>query len=231
MTPAACTGAGTGAESGAGPAGAVTLLVIAKEPLPGRVKTRLTPPFTPQEAARLAEASLADTLHTVLALPAARRVLVLEGAPGPWLPPGIEVVGQCAGGLDARLAAAFAGSTGPTLLIGMDTPQITAADLAPALSPGSWDGCDAWFGPAEDGGYWALGLADPDPELLRGVPMSVPETGTVQRRRLVDAGLTVRDLPRLRDVDTASDAVAVAGRAPHGRFAAALAALDGAGAR
>ncbi|TWG04219.1 hypothetical protein FHX80_112663 [Streptomyces brevispora] len=216
---------------GTGSSPAMTLLVIAKEPLPGRVKTRLTPPFTPQEAARLAEASLADTLRTVLALPAARRAVVLDGAPGPWLPPGIEVVPQGAGGLDERLAAAFGACTGPTLLIGMDTPQITAADLAPALSPDAWDGCDAWFGPAEDGGFWALGLAEPDPGLLRGVPMSVPETGAVQRRRLVDAGLTVRDLPRLRDVDTAADAVDVAALAPDGRFAAVLAGLTRAAVR
>lgn len=53
--------------------------------------------------------------------------------------------------------------------------------------------------------------------------MSVPETGAVQRRRLVDAGLTVRDLPRLRDVDTAADAAEVAVLAPDGRFAAELA--------
>ncbi|MFB8086764.1 DUF2064 domain-containing protein [Streptomyces sp. NPDC055992] len=204
----------------AAPAGATTVLVIAKEPLPGRVKTRLTPPFSPAEAARLAEAALADTLHTLLTVPAARRVVVLAGAPGPWLPPGIEVVEQGAGGLDDRLAAAFGACTGPTLLIGMDTPQITAARLAPALGPDGWDGCDAWFGPAEDGGFWALGLAEPDPALLRGVPMSVPETGAVQRRRLVDAGLTVRDLPALRDVDTAADAAEVAALAPDGRFAA-----------
>ncbi|MCX4445324.1 DUF2064 domain-containing protein [Streptomyces sp. NPDC087866] len=204
----------------AAPAGTTTVLVIAKEPLPGRVKTRLTPPFSPAEAALLAEAALADTLHTLLTVPAARRVVVLAGAPGPWLPPGIEVVEQGAGGLDDRLAAAFGACTGPTLLIGMDTPQITAARLAPALGPDGWDGCDAWFGPAEDGGFWALGLAEPDPELLRGVPMSVPETGAVQRRRLVDAGLTVRDLPALRDVDTAADAAEVAALAPDGRFAA-----------
>lgn len=104
-------------------------------------------------------------------------------------------------------------------------PQITAAHLAAALRPAAWDGCDAWFGPADDGGFWALGLAAPAPELLLGVPMSVPETGAVQRRRLVDAGLTVRDLPQLRDVDTAQDAVAVAAAAPHGRFAATLALL------
>lgn len=195
-----------------------TLLVIAKEPLPGRVKTRLTPPFTPVEAAELAGAALADTLHTVAATPADRRVLVLDGSPGPWLPPGFDVVPQCAGGLDERLADAFARCTGPALLIGMDTPHIT-----PALFAVDFADCDACFGPAEDGGFWALGLADPDPGLLRGVPMSTPVTGAVQRERLVAAGLRVRDLPRLRDVDTASDAHAVAALAPHGRFAARLA--------
>ncbi|MFD3522607.1 DUF2064 domain-containing protein [Streptomyces sp. NPDC058653] len=212
-----------------------TLLVIAKEPLPGRVKTRLTPPFTPTEAALLAEASLADTLRTVLAVPARRRVLVLEGRPGPWLPPGIEVVPQCAGGLDERLAAAFERCTGPTLLVGMDTPQITPALLAPALgTPAGHPDCDAWFGPADDGGFWALGLAAPEsapPDLIRGVPMSAPETGAVQRHRLLAAELTVRDLPPLRDVDTAADAEYVAALAPHGRFAATLRRLTPVGAR
>ncbi|WP_427165647.1 TIGR04282 family arsenosugar biosynthesis glycosyltransferase [Streptomyces sp. C1-1] len=192
----------------------VTLLVIAKEPRPGRVKTRLTPPFTPREAAGLAEAALADTLDVVARTPARRRLLVLEGAPGPWLPPGFEVVRQCAGGLDERLAAAFAHCDGPALLIGMDTPQVT-----PALLAVDFAGCDAYFGPAADGGFWALGLAEPDPGLLRGVPMSTPLTGAAQRARLT--GLRVRDLPELRDVDTADDARLVASAAPHGRFAAA----------
>ncbi|MFE6176469.1 DUF2064 domain-containing protein [Streptomyces sp. NPDC056464] len=195
-----------------------TLLVIAKEPRPGRVKTRLTPPFTPEEAATLAEASLADTLDVVARTPARRRVLVLEGTPGPWLPAGFEVVPQCGGGLDERLAEAFAGCDGPTLLIGMDTPQVT-----PELLTVDWAGCDACFGPAEDGGFWALGLAEPDPARLRGVPMSTARTGAVQRARLAD--LRVRDLPRLRDVDTAYDADLVAGVAPGGRFAKALASL------
>ncbi|MEU9570867.1 DUF2064 domain-containing protein [Streptomyces massasporeus] len=195
-----------------------TLLVIAKEPRPGRVKTRLTPPFTPGQAAELAEAALADTLHAVAATPAARRVLVLDGAPGTWLPPGFDVVAQCAGGLDERLAHAFAHCAGPALLIGMDTPQVT-----PDLLTVGFADCDAWFGPAEDGGFWALGLACPDPALLRGVPMSTPVTGAVQRERLVAAGLRVRDLPTLRDVDTAPDAHAVAALAPRGRFAARLA--------
>ncbi|MFF4907397.1 DUF2064 domain-containing protein [Streptomyces sp. NPDC001260] len=196
----------------------VTLLVIAKEPRPGRVKTRLTPPFTPHQAAGLAEAALADTLDVVARTPARRRVLVLEGAPGPWLPAGFEVVRQCAGGLDERLAAAFAHCDGPALLIGMDTPQVT-----PALLTVDFAGCDAYFGPAADGGFWALGLAAPDPGLLRGVPMSTPLTGAAQRARLT--GLRVRDLPRLRDVDTAGDAELVAEAAPRGRFAAELARL------
>ncbi|MFG3659176.1 DUF2064 domain-containing protein [Streptomyces sp. NPDC047706] len=203
-----------------------TLLVIAKEPRSGRVKTRLTPPFTPAEAAALAEAALVDTLHAVAATPARRRVLVLDGRPGPWLPPGFDVVPQCAGGLDERLAAAFAGCAGPALLIGMDTPQVT-----PELLTVDFARCDAYFGPAEDGGFWALGLAEPAPELLRGVPMSTPVTGAVQHDRLTSAGLRVRELPRLRDVDTAADVAAVAELAPRGRFAAEVARLRAATGR
>ena len=199
-----------------------TLLVIAKEPRPGHVKTRLTPPFTPHEAAALAEAALADTLEVVARTPARRRVLVLQGSPGPWLPPGFDVVRQCPGGLDERLAAAFAHCTGPSLLIGMDTPQVT-----PELLTVDFGDCDAYFGPAEDGGFWALGLAEPNPALLRGVPMSTSGTGAAQRARL--AGLRVRDLPRLRDVDTAHDAHVVAGEAPGSRFAARLTRLAAAG--
>ncbi|WP_370516976.1 TIGR04282 family arsenosugar biosynthesis glycosyltransferase, partial [Streptomyces acidiscabies] len=135
-----------------------------------------TPPYTPEEAAALAEASLTDTLHTLLRVPAHRRLLVLEGAPGPWLPPGYEVVPQTPGDLADRIAGAFAHCTdGPALLVGMDTPHLTPALLAGVGE----DGHDAWFGPAADGGFWALGLADPARagHLVRGVPMSTDRTG------------------------------------------------------
>lgn len=198
---------------------ATTLVVIAKEPRPGLVKTRLTPPFSPGQAADLALAALLDTLDAVRRTPASRRLLVLDGSPGPWVPAGFEVAPQAPGGLDERLAAAFARCQGPTLLIGMDTPQLTPGDLAVR-----WDGADAWFGPAYDGGFWALGLREPDPALLRGVPMSTAGTGALQRARLVEAGLRVGDLRTLRDVDTAADALAVARAAPGSRFAAALSA-------
>jgi hypothetical protein len=188
---------------------------MAKQPIPGRVKTRLVPPCTYEQAAVLAEAALADTLHTLLTVRAKRRVLVLDGRPGSWLPPGFDVVPQCGGPLDERLADAFAAVRGPALLIGMDTPQVT-----PGLLTVDWRVADAVFGPAADGGFWALGLRVPDPALLRGVPMSTPSTGAIQRSRLVAAGLRVADLPRLRDVDTAADAMAVARQAPRSRFAA-----------
>ena len=199
-----------------------TLLVIAKQPVPGRVKTRLVPPCTHEQAAALAEAALADTLHTLLLVPARRRVLVLDGAPGPWLPAGFDIAAQCGGPLDERLAAAFAAVSGPALLVGMDTPQVT-----PELLAVDWQAADAVFGPAADGGFWALGLRTPDPALLRGVPMSTATTGAIQRARLVAAGLRVADLPQLRDVDTAADAVAVARQAPRSRFAARVRQLAG----
>lgn len=216
--------------AGRGGGAGTTLLVIAKEPVPGRVKTRLTPYWTAGQAAGLAAAALADTLAAGLALPARRRVLVLDGKPGPWLPAGYQVVAQAAGGLDARLAAAFSGCDGPALLIGMDTPQVTAELLLPVFADEAWQECDAWFGPAADGGFWALGLAEPRrPELLLGVPMSTASTGAVQRARLTAAGLRVRDLPVLLDVDEPADAVEVARAAPRTRFARAVAALGAPG--
>ncbi|MCL9798083.1 TIGR04282 family arsenosugar biosynthesis glycosyltransferase [Frankia sp. AgKG'84/4] len=212
---------------------------MAKEPVPGRVKTRLTPPFTPTQAAAVAEAAIADTLAAVIRLtrlprPAGlgpvRAVLVLDGAVGPWLRVPIEVIPQVAGPFETRLGAAFDAVTGPALLIGMDTPQVTTALLANAchaLTDVGTDAdtdadTDAVFGPAADGGWWALGLRRPDGRLLRGVPTSQPDTGARQRDRLAQAGLRVSTLPRLRDVDTPADADAVARLAPRGRFAVAV---------
>ena len=84
------------------------LLVIAKEPVPGRVKTRLTPPCTPEQAAALARAALEDTLAAALAVDREiRRVLVLDGEPGTWAPDGFELIAQRGEGLAERLAAAF----------------------------------------------------------------------------------------------------------------------------
>ena len=199
-----------------------TLLVIAKEPLPGMVKTRLAADVGAQAAADLAAACLADTLDAVAAAPAERRVLVLDGRPGPWLPAGIEVVPQVGGGLAKRLAAAFAAAEGPAFLVGMDTPQLT-----PELLDVDLCSTDAVLGMAQDGGFWGIGMRHPRAEVFAGVPMSTPETGAAQRLRLTEAGFTVAGLPVLTDVDTLADARSVARLCPGTRFAAAFARIEG----
>lgn len=202
------------------------VIVIAKEPLPGRVKTRLTPPFSPADAAALAAAALSDTLAVVARAPVRRRVLALDGAPGAWLPVGFDVFGQRDGDLDERLAAAFsdahASAPLPMVLIGMDTPQVTADLLTDAVESLVSGEADAVFGPATDGGFWLLGLRKPDRSLLAGVPMSRRDTGRRQLERLASAGLRVALAPRLTDVDTFDQAEEIAGQIPDSRFAAAF---------
>jgi uncharacterized protein len=204
------------------------LVVLAKAPRAGHSKTRLCPPCTPRQAAALAHAALADTLEGVRATPAARHVLVLEGEAGDWLPAGFEVLPQRGGGLDERLAHAFDDVGAPALLIGMDTPQVAPRDLSEGLRQLTQPGTDAVLGPAPDGGYWAIGLREPEPRAFLGVPMSSSRTCRAQRARLTSLGLRVRALPALRDVDRIADAHAVAALAPSGRFARALALMGAA---
>jgi uncharacterized protein len=188
----------------------IQLLVMAKAPVPGRVKTRLCPPCTPAEAAAIAAAALADTLDAAKNLSAVRRVLVLDGdhpAPSGW-----ARVPQRGDGLGERLAKAFADTAlpaVPSLLIGMDTPQLTTELLETAAAALCRDG--AVLGPADDGGWWALGLSNPaDAAVLPGVPMSTGRTGQHTIAALGRRGVRPTLLPRLRDVDTAADAIAVA---------------------
>lgn len=183
------------------------VLVMAKAPLPGRVKTRLCPPCTPTEAAALAEAALADTLEAVAACRATRRVIALDGAPGEWLPEGFEVLPQSGGPFDRRLADAWAATGGPGVQIGMDTPQITPAVLDGAL--GALDATDAALGHAADGGWWAIALRRPTPGLFTGIPMSTGRTGHDQEARLRSLGLDVTLLPTMVDLDTVADLPAV----------------------
>ncbi|MBG6215284.1 MAG: DUF2064 domain-containing protein [Cryobacterium sp.] len=221
------------------------IVVIAKECLPGKVKTRLHPPLSLEQAAFLAAASLADTLAVAGSLPATRRILAFDGVTAPAEAFGWEVLPQTGGGLDERLAAIFDHLDEPTLLLGMDTPQVSAELLAPVFldwnthlrsnthpysgtppdsppPPDSSPPTDAWFGPADDGGFWALALKNPTGALLRGIPMSRADTGAHQLQRLDEAGLSVRLLPSLTDIDTIADAHTVALAAPHTRFARAF---------
>lgn len=202
-----------------GPAApAVQILVLAKQPVAGQVKTRLCPPLTPAGAARLAAAALEDTLDVVRRVRVARRVLVLSGT---YDAPGFEVQPQRGGPMHERLAAAFDDAAGmPALLIGMDTPQLTATLLSVAVD--ALLASPAVLGLASDGGWWALGLRRPDGAVLRDIPTSRSDTGALQLARLREQGLAVQALPELRDVDTIQDARAVAELAPDSRFAREL---------
>jgi uncharacterized protein len=198
------------------------IIVMAKAPAAGRSKTRLCPPLTLEQAAALAEASLADTLRTAAGTGAGRPILALDGEPGSWLPAGFDVAPQRGDGLAQRLSGAFEDVAGPALLIGMDTPQVTPDLLRASCLELEADGCDAVLGPALDGGWWALGLRRPDPRVFQGVPMSTPFTGAMQRCRLANLGLRYRTLPVLRDVDRIDDALAVAEEVPRSAFGEAL---------
>lgn len=207
-----------------------TLLVLAKEPVPGRVKTRLVPPLSYDQAAALAAAALADTLRIASFALVRRRLLVLDGAPGCMLPPGWGYAAQREGELDVRLAAAFGQvPDGPALLIGMDTPQLRPHHLA-AFDAARYDAC---LGPAADGGYWAIGFADPRraEAAIPGVPMSTAGTFIEQLRRMRALGLRVQLLDVLEDVDSFKTALRVAAGAPGGTFARVVGALAVAGGR
>ena len=191
-----------------------TVIVLAKEPVPGRVKTRLQPAFSAGQAARLAAAALEDTVTAVRSCGATRRILAWEGDRASWQG-GFEVITQPPGTLNVRLAAAFAAAVTepmdePALLIGMDTPQVTAQ-----LLDGDWEGADAVLGLSEDGGFWAIGLRYGHPAgVFDAVPMSTARTGSDQLARLVDVGLSVKLLPPLRDVDRPEDVEQIAREFP-----------------
>jgi uncharacterized protein len=204
------------------------VIVIAEAPVPDRVDNWLSPPLRPQQAALVAEAALADTLDVVAAAPVTERVVALDGAPGAWAPVGFRVIGQRGGGLDERLAAAFADAYAaaplPMVLIGADTPQVTVDMLGEAVASLESGEADAVFGPSADGGFWLLGLRRPDRSLLAGVPMSAKDPGRVLLERLAGAGLRVALAPRLTEVNTLETAEQVAEQIPSSRFAAAFSA-------
>ncbi|MGB7980227.1 MAG: DUF2064 domain-containing protein [Candidatus Nanopelagicales bacterium] len=197
---------------------------MAKAPVAGAVKTRLCPPLHPTEAAELAAAALTDTLHVVAACGASERFVALDGEPGPWLPPGFTVIAQRGDTFAERLQNAWTDTGGPTLQIGMDTPQVTAELLDASLtaldsSPG------AVLGHAHDGGWWALGMLRAHKGVFRDIPMSTPSTGAQQADRLHDLGLGPDLLPPLVDVDEWQHAVDVARAVPDGRFGRCVADL------
>ncbi|MTD57624.1 TIGR04282 family arsenosugar biosynthesis glycosyltransferase [Amycolatopsis pithecellobii] len=210
------------------------VLVVAKAPVPGRVKTRLTPAVTARQAATIAAAALLDTVDTALATPGAEVAVALHGDLRDAVHGGelAELLGACevfpqrGNDFPARLANAHADlaarhAEARTVQIGMDTPQVTTGLLAGALD--RLDAYHAVLGHAQDGGWWCLGLRDPRAAgALRAVPTSRADTGARTATALARRGHTVGTLPEMSDVDTLADAHRVATLIPGSRFAAAV---------
>lgn len=210
------------------------VLVVAKAPVAGRVKTRLGAEIGMASAADLAAASLLDTMAACRdAFGPDACLLSLSGdfadsVRGDELTRAADgwSVGRQRGSTFAeRLANAHLDVPpgGPVVQVGMDTPQLMPALLVEvAAATGDHD---AVLGPAEDGGWWVLALRRPTAaRSLHDVPMSTPTTYDDTRRALVGEGLDVVATTTLRDVDTAADAEAVAAAVPGSHFARAWAA-------
>lgn len=207
-----------------------TILIVAKAPVPGLAKTRLSPPFSQYEAASLAAAALLDTLDAVRATPGVHRVVALTGdlnraIAANDLHRALEnfmIIKQRGDTFADRLIHAHIDATeGSIFQVGMDTPQLTPAMITHATTQLLADpGPDAVLGPAADGGWWGLGLRRArDVAALAGVPMSTPTTGADTEAALRKDGLRVVRLPELSDVDMVADVAAVAAAAPETRFA------------
>lgn len=210
------------------------LLVVAKAPVPGRVKTRLGQVVGMDRAADLAAAALLDTLaQCAAAYGAARCHLALDGDLG-QAARAEELLAATAGwatrpqvgdGLAERLVHAHrevAAETGaPVVQVGMDTPHLSRTSLLEAGA--SLTGPDrAVLGPAYDGGWWLLGVGGPHLLAhLADTPMSIDRTGDLTLEALRRAGAEVRQIEMLRDVDEVADAEWVAAAAPTSRFAVA----------
>jgi uncharacterized protein len=215
------------------------VLVMAKAPVTGRVKTRLGATIGPEAAARVAAASLLDTLVACrgafdechLALDGDLRAAHEEDALRDHLRDWVvhPQLGATFGERRAHAHMRVAGA-GATVQVGMDTPQASARDLHDVAV--AWEEGNAVLGPAPDGGWWVLALQDPAAAAcLAGVPMSRADTHGRTRDALVAAGQTVVPARTLRDIDTAGDADAVWGELTGGFFRDAWAEVSLVGSR
>lgn len=209
------------------------MLVVAKAPVAGKVKTRLGVDIGLELAAELAAASLVDTLEACVAavgaenchlslagdLADAVRSSEIHDALTGW-----SLTAQRGDDFAERLVNAHRDAgAGLVVQIGMDTPQITAENLLAAGAAAS--GVDVAVGPAPDGGWWVLARHDAAATLpLAQVPMSTPTTYVDTIAALRAAGHSVAETATLRDVDTVRDADLVAAAMGSGRFKEAWAA-------
>jgi rSAM/selenodomain-associated transferase 1 len=190
------------------------LIVFAKNPVPGRVKTRLSPPLEPAAATDLYRCMLGDLLAKASHLTGVDKYLYYEGGADAWRyfnesARGMECRPQQGDDLGGKMAAAFrqlfAEGYGAVAIIGSDSPDLPTAYIEEAFDRLENDGCDAVFGPTEDGGYYLVGMTRLQEDLFRDVSWSSGEVLRESLQKAEQAGITVSLLPPWHDVDTAED--------------------------
>ena len=188
------------------------IAVFARSPVPGEVKSRLSPALPPVLAARLYGAMLADTLAAATTCPADERWLLWADEPGD-VPLLFNARRQRGADLGERLRQAFAdllpGTYDRALVIGSDAPALTAAHLDEAFA--ALDQHDVVLGPTVDGGYWCIGLQRTAPSLFDDIPWSTREVLTRTLVRAHAAGLRAATVATLDDLDTPHDAAMLTG--------------------
>lgn len=192
----------------------VALFVVAKAPVAGRVKTRLVPHLTPEQAAQIAGWMLRGTVRSVQRLRGVEPIVAVDPPEaaeelGAWLGGRIRVLPQSDGALGARLEdlfrRGFEGNHRAVIVLGSDHPGLPRRYLRGAVRWLRRGGDRVVLGPTEDGGYYLLGLSRPHPELLRGIPWSTPGVFRATVERVRAQGLALRVLPRWFDVDHPED--------------------------
>jgi rSAM/selenodomain-associated transferase 1 len=186
-------------------------LLFAKQPVAGRVKTRLARDIG-DVAALEAYETLAKQAWRTLGESGLARWVVFDPpdageAMARWLPAADRYWPQVAGDLGARLTAAIeaalASGAPAVIALGTDAPGMTAAHLREAVHELGRD--EMALGPAEDGGYWGLALARPEPRLFEGIAWSTDVVAAQTLAAARSLGMRVRRLPILSDIDTVHD--------------------------
>jgi uncharacterized protein len=192
---------------------ASAILLFAKAPEPGQVKTRLCPPLSPAEAAELQRACLQDLWARLGRLPGVRRVLCHHprGSADQFrdlIGRDTDLLAQSEGDLGHRLAAAFEALFGrgldPIVAVGADSPDLPLEFITQALEGLCARQCDVALGPAADGGYTLIGLHSPQPAVFEAIPWSTSQVFSITRERCRQGGLRVLTLPEWYDVDDAA---------------------------
>jgi rSAM/selenodomain-associated transferase 1 len=204
------------------PAAGDALGIFAKEPLPGRVKTRLCPPFTAEDAALLYRTSLQETLAAMAGAPA-ELTLFYEGSAAFFRKnfPSLSLVAQGEGDLGARLERAlshlFAGGARAAALIGSDSPDLPPALVAAALA--ALRDNDLAVIPAADGGYVLIGARACQPEIFRNIPWSTAQVWPLTRQKAARLGLRCRVVGHWEDMDDVAALQRLIRRSPASRTA------------